>query len=120
MSAFVCAVGEHRCGREGPVQLHHVLGRGADGAYIEPIILLPLCQPDCHQRGIHELLRAEHLDGRRSATDGLLVSRVGATCGYLGGNGQGVVTVPAAFFCGLARHLWPLGRRLMAEEGCRG
>ncbi len=112
-----CAVPGHRCPGSGPVQLHHVLGRDEHRRYIEPAIVVPLCQPGCHQLGVHELLRTQGLDGPKRATPGVKIARLAATLGWLGGDGQGEVILPATFIVGCAELLGPLGRNLMAGEG---
>ena len=114
-----CVTPSPRCPHRGPVQLHHVLGRDEDGYYIAPIIFVPLCQPGCHQRGIHEVLRRAALDGKRTPTDGLLLGRVGATFSWLGA-GSGDVLLPATFFAGVAEVLCPISRRLLEAEADRG
>ncbi len=50
------------CGRPGSLHGHHVLGRGADGAYLGPW-LVQLCS-GCHQgaEGLHSRLRGLALD----------------------------------------------------------
>lgn len=116
MTTFRCAVPAQRCPHEDPGQLHHALGRDEHSGYVDPVILVPLCQPGCHQLGIHELLRAQGLDGPRRATIGLRVARLAVTFAWLGGDGQGEVVLPARFFAGCAELFGPLGRKLMAEE----
>lgn len=112
-----CAVPAQSCPHVDPVQFHHALERDEHRRYIEPLILVPLCQPGCHQLGVHELLRAQGLDGPMRATLGLKVARLAVTFGWLGGDGQGEVVLPARFFVGSAELLGPLGRKLMADEG---
>ena len=116
IARHVCAISAHRCPHEGPVQWHHAFGKDEDRRYIEPLILVPFCQPGCHQLGVHELLRSQGLDGPMRATPGLKVARLAVTFGWLGGDGQGEVVLPARFFVGCAELLGPLGRQLMEKE----
>ena len=96
------------------------LGRDEHRGYVEPITVVPLWQPGCHQLGIHELLRAQGLDGPKRGTLGLKVARLAVTFAWLGGDGQGDVTVPAQFFAGSAELLGPLGRKLLVADGEAG
>jgi hypothetical protein len=96
---------------------HDVLGRDETGAYVAPRILLPLCQPDCHQGGIERLIAAEHLDGPMKATPGVLLGRIACSFSWLGFPGTGVVCVESDFFGGLAELVGPIGRDLRRKEG---
>jgi hypothetical protein len=116
MTGPVCVIPSRRCPHEDPVQLHHALGRGADGRYIKPEILVPLCQPDCHKMGIHAVLRSAGLDGPMEPTPGVLVGRLGCTLGWIGGRGKGDVTLPAKLLCELAEVLGPISRELRRAE----
>jgi hypothetical protein len=48
------------CGASGPVELHHVTGRGDDGKYLDPEWAWPLCT-SCHNN-MHWALRRRQLD----------------------------------------------------------
>jgi hypothetical protein len=112
-----CSVPAHRCRYQGPgVARHHVLGRGADGEYIQPELLLALCQPECHQAGVHRVLQAAGLDGPKPATPGVLISRIACNLAWLGWDRRGCVTLPAELLAGLAEVLGPIGRELRQAE----
>jgi hypothetical protein len=112
-----CWIPAPRCGHEGPgVAGHHVLGCDETGAYIEPEILVSLCQPDCHQGGVHRLLKAEGIDGLRPATPGVLIGRIGVTLSWLGIPGTGELTIPDWFFAALAEVLLQISRELRRAE----
>jgi hypothetical protein len=118
MNGLICAVPGHRCPHEDPVQLHHVLGRDEHRRYVQPVILLPLCQPGCHQLGVHEVLQAARLDGPAPVTRGVLLGRLACAISWLVWDGQedGHITLPAVFFVRLAEFLGPLARELRNEE----
>ena len=116
MSGPVCVIPSPRCPHVDPVHLHHVLGKGGDGRYVKPEIVVPFCQPDCHKMGIHAVLRSARLEGPMEATPGVLVGRVGATLGWIGGQGRGDVVLPAKFLCELAEVLGPISRDLRRHE----
>ncbi len=108
-----CSIPAPRCGYEGAhVQCHHVLTRDELGRYVEPVILLPLCSPDCHQGGVHRLLAAAGLDAMVPVTHGIVVGRIAVTLGWLGLHRSGDVAVPASFLAGLADVLGPIGHDL--------
>lgn len=113
-----CAVPAPRCGHIGPnVARHHLLGRGADGGYVEPEIFLYLCQPVCHQGGIHRLLALEALDGPMPATPGVLVGRIACTLRWLGwGTDPAPVTLPGEQLRAIGDVLQTLGRELRRAE----
>ena len=113
-----CTIPAPRCGYVGPgVGGHHVLGRGADGEYLQPEILLPLCQPDCHQRGVHRLLQIEGLDGPMDATPAVTVGRIGCALLWLGLDRSGVVTLPAEFLADCGGELVRASRALRSNRG---
>lgn len=115
-----CAIPAPRCGYCGPgVGGHHVLGRGADGNYVQPEILLSLCQREggtCHQGGIHRLLRAAGVEGPMPATHGVLVLRIAATLGWLSIGRSGDLLIPCTFVADLADVLGEVGRDLRHQE----
>lgn len=115
-----CAIPAPRCGYVGPgVGGHHVLGCGADGRYVEPEILLALCQQQggtCHQGGVHRLLRAAGVEGPMLATHGVLVLRIATTLGWLSVGRTGELLVPCAFIADLADVLGAIGRDLRRQE----
>jgi hypothetical protein len=115
-----CLVPTPRCGYVGPgVGGHHVLGRGADGRYVEPEILIPLCQREggtCHQGGVHRLLRAAGVEGPMEATYGVIVLRIAATLGWLSIGRTGDLLIPCTFVADLADVLGGIGRDLRREE----
>ena len=115
-----CAIPAPRCGYVGPgVAAHHVLGRGADGSYITPEILLPLCQREggrCHQGGIHRLLDAAGVEGPMPATHGVLVLRIATTLGWLSVGRTGDLLIPCAFVADIADVLGEIGRDLLRQE----
>lgn len=116
-----CAIPAPRCGYIGPgVGGHHVLGRGADGRYVEPEILIPLCQREgsaCHQGGIHRLLVAAGVDGPMPATNGTLVLRIATTLGWLSLDRTGDLLIPCIVVADLADVLGGIGRELRHLEG---
>jgi hypothetical protein len=118
MGELLCAIPWHRCPHEDPVQLHHVLGRDEQRRYVQPEILLPLCEPNCHQLGVHEILKAAGLDGPMPVTRGVLLGRLGCAVSWLVWDGRedGSITLPAAFFVRQAEFLGPLSRVLRDEE----
>jgi hypothetical protein len=114
-----CAVPAHRCTGPGPVQLHHLLGRGADGRYVEPELLIPLCQPDDHQLGVHAVLKAAGVDGPMGATPGVIVGRVACAFGWLAWDRQGDITLPGEFLASVADVLGGVGRALRHQEAVK-
>lgn len=91
------------------MQLHHLLGRGADGRYLQPELLIPLCSPDDHQCGVHAVLKAAGLDGPMEPTPGVLIGRLACTFGWLDWDGTGVLA-PVADVLG------EVGRGLRRQE----
>ncbi len=73
----VCA----RCGRFGPVEHHHITGKGIDGRYLHPALTVPLCVP-CHD-GLHAVQRAAGIDGDREATPALVLARITAWVSWM-------------------------------------
>jgi hypothetical protein len=59
-----CAV----CGRQRPLHRHHVTGRGCDGEYLDPDLLVGLCWL-CHH-DVHDILRTIGCDGPGSVEPG--------------------------------------------------
>lgn len=117
-----CVVPAPRCGYVGPgVARHHILGRAADGSYVQPEILVAFCQPDCHQAGIHHILSRAGLDGPMEPTPGLLVCRIAANLGWIGQHRTGDVVLFAELLAEIADVLWGVGSELRdAEETVRG
>ena len=115
-----CFVPAPRCGYVGAgVGGHHVRGRGADGRYVAPEILIPLCQREgatCHQGGIHRLLQTAGVDGPMQATHGVLIVRIATTLGWLSIGRSGDLVVPCAFLADLADVLGRIGRDLRRQE----
>ncbi|MHB8246872.1 MAG: hypothetical protein ACYDGN_16290 [Acidimicrobiales bacterium] len=112
-----CIIPAPRCGQVGPgTQLHHVLVIGADGKYVQPEILIPLCQPDCHQGGIHRLLTVAGIDGPMEATPGVLVGRLGETFRWLGWTRTGEITLPCQLLFEIGSELSRIGRDQRAAE----
>ena len=112
-----CTVPAPRCGYVGTgVAGHHVLGCGADGGYVQPEILLPLCQPACHQAGVHRILQIEELDAPMEATPAVIVGRIGCSFYWLGLGRCGEVTVPAAFLADCGGELIRASRNLRRTE----
>ena len=115
-----CAIGAPRCGHVGAVERHHLLGRGADGRYLEPQLLIPLCA-ECHQLGAHRLLGLAGLDGRREATPAVLLRRLAVGLRWLAWtepvppSGAVLVGWPA-IVRGVAEVLDQLGRELEAPR----
>jgi len=115
-----CTVPAPRCGYVGPgVANHHVLLCGADGEYVWPEILLPLCQPDCHQAGVHRLLQIEKLDGPMEPTPAVIVGRIGCTFHWLGLDRSGDVVLSAAFLDDCGAELIRAYRALRDHEGAQ-
>lgn len=110
-----CAVPAHRCPHEDPVQLHHVFGRDEHGHYVEPFVLLPLCQPEDHQRGVHMLLGRHRLGGSQEPTLGVLLGRLGCALCWLGWDRKGEAVVPASFAAGAGEWLLEQSRQLRGE-----
>jgi hypothetical protein len=97
---------------------HHVLLCGADGEYVRPEILLRLCQPDCHQAGVHRLLQIEGLDSPMEASVAVIVGRIGCALLWLGLGRSGEVTLPAEFLADCGGELIRAFRNLRhAERG---
>lgn len=115
-----CLVPAPRCGYVGAgVGGHHVLGRGADGRYVAPGIVIPLCQREggtCHQGGVHRLLRAAGVEGPMEATHAVLILRIATTLGWLSIGSSGDLVIPCSFLAGLADVLGRIGRDLLREE----
>ena len=113
-----CTVPAPRCGYIGPgVADHHVLLCGADGEYVQPEILLPLCQPACHQAGVHRILQIEGLDRPMEATSAVIVGRIGCTFHWLGLDRSGDVVLSAAFLDDCGAELIRAYRALRDHEG---
>jgi len=113
-----CTIPAPRCGYVGPgVAGHHVLLCGADGEYVQPEILLPLCQPACHQAGVHRLLQIEGLDRPMEATPAVIVGRIGCSLCWLGLGRSGDVTLPAEFLADSGEELIRAFRNLRRTEG---
>jgi hypothetical protein len=114
-----CAVPAPRCGYCGPgVARHHLLGRDADGKYVQPELLLLLCQPDCHQGGIHRLLTLGALDGPMPATPGVLLGRIACTFRWLAwGSDPAPVTLSGEQLRAIGDVLETIGRELRRAEG---
>ena len=115
-----CAIPAPRCGYVGPgLGGHHVLGRGVDGDYVKPEILIPLCQREggtCHQGGVHRLFRAAGVEGPMEATNGVLILRIATTLGWLSVGRTGDLVIPCAFVADVADVLGGIGRELRREE----
>lgn len=115
-----CLIPAPRCGYVGPgVGGHHVLGRGADGRYVQPEILVPLCQREgatCHQGGVHRLLVAAGVEGPMEATHGVLVLRIATALGWLSIGRSGELLVPCGFVADVAEVLGVIGRDLRCQE----
>jgi hypothetical protein len=113
-----CTVPAPRCGYAGPgVAGHHVLLCGADGEYVQPEILLRLCQPECHQAGVHRLLQIEGLDSPMKATPAVIVGRIGCTFHWLGLDRSGDVVLSAEFLDDCGGELVRAFRNLQRTEG---
>jgi hypothetical protein len=56
------------CGGHGPLHRHHVTGRGCDGDYLDPELLVGLCWT-CHH-DVHDILRTIGCDTPGSAAPG--------------------------------------------------
>lgn len=115
-----CSIPAPRCDYVGPgVGGHHMLGRGPDGRYVLPKILVPLCQREggtCHQGGIHRLLAAAGVEGPMAATNGVLVLRIATTLGWLSLPRTGEIVLPCAFIAETADVLGEIGRDLRHQE----
>ena len=112
-----CTIPAPRCGYVGPgVAGHHVLLCGADGEYVQPEILLRLCQPACHQAGVHRLLQIEGLDHPMEATPAVIVGRIGCSFRWLGLDRSGEVTLPAEFLADCGEELIRAFRNLRRGE----
>jgi hypothetical protein len=96
---------------------HHILLCGADGEYVQPEILLRLCQPECHQAGVHRILQIEGLDAPMEATSAVIVGRIGCSFYWLGLGRSGEVTVPAGFLADCGEELIRASRNLRQTEG---
>jgi hypothetical protein len=105
-----------RCGSTHYVQGHHMLCCGVDGAYVQPEILVPLCQPDCHQAGVHHLLRLAGIGDPMEATPGVRVERIGVNLGWLVWDRPATVTLPGALLADVADELGRIGRELRRSE----
>jgi hypothetical protein len=57
------------CGRQRPLHRHHVTGRGRDGDYLDPGLLVGLCWP-CHH-DVHDILRTIGCDNPGSIEPGV-------------------------------------------------
>jgi hypothetical protein len=57
------------CGGHGPLHRHHVTGRGSDGEYLDPDLLVGLCWP-CHH-DVHDILRMIGCDNPGSVEPGV-------------------------------------------------
>jgi hypothetical protein len=93
-----------------------MLGRDADGAYVLPEILMSLCQPDCHQTGIHHVLRLKGIGDPMEATPGLRIERIAANLGWLVSDRLATVTLPGALLAEVADELGRIGRWLRRPE----
>jgi hypothetical protein len=93
-----------------------MLARDADGAYVQPEILVPVCQPDCHQAGIHPLLRRAGIGDPMEATPGLRVERIAVNLGWLVSDRPATVTLPGALLAEVADELGRIGRSLRRSE----
>lgn len=113
----LCAVPPERCRYPGQVQNHALLGRDQDGHYVEPVVLVPLCEPDDHQLGVHHLLLREGLDGKRRPSLGVLLGRLGCALAWLGWGREGEVMLPADVFADLGTWLLAQSRELREREG---
>ena len=111
-----CAVPGHRCTDPGPVQWRHLFGKGADGRCVQPELLIPLCQPDDHQCGVHAVLKAAGLDSPMEPTPGVLVGRVACAFGWLAWDRQGDITLSGEFLAAVADVLGEVGRDLRRQE----
>jgi hypothetical protein len=96
---------------------HHVLGCDADGEYVQPEILLRLCQPACHQAGVHRILQVEGLDGPMEVTPAVVVGRIGCTFHWLGLDRSGDVVLSAAFLDDCGAELIRAYRALRTHKG---
>ena len=112
-----CTVPAPRCGYVGKgVAGHHVLLCGADGEYVQPEILLRLCQPACHQAGVHRILQIEGLDSPMEATPAVIVGRIGCAFYWLGLGRSGEVALPAGFLADCGGELIRAFRNLRPRE----
>lgn len=111
-----CAVPPERCNDPGQVQNHAVFGRDQDGHYIEPVVLVPLCEPDDHQLGVHYLLERDGLDGKCQPTLGVLLGRLACLFIWLGWGREGRVTLPTGFFAALGAWFLAWSRQLRERE----
>jgi hypothetical protein len=93
---------------------HHVLLCGPDGEYVQPEILLPLCQPACHQAGVHRLLEIQGLNSPMEVTPAVVVGRIGCSLYWLGLGRCGEVRLPARFLADCGEEL------IKASRGLRG
>jgi len=76
-----------------------------------------LCQPACHQAGVHRLLDIEGLDRPMEVTPAVLVGRIGCTLCWLGLDRSGDVTLPAAFLADCGQELVRAFRNLRRTGG---
>lgn len=105
-----CWIQAPRCGYQGNgVGRHHLLGRDETGAYVQPELLVALCQPDCHQAGVHRLLGLADLDGNREPTPALILRRLAINLRWLAWHEP----VPAS---GTLLDTWPALIRAVAEQ----
>jgi hypothetical protein len=112
-----CTVPAPRCGYVGKgVAGHHVLLCDADGEYVQPEILLRLCQPACHQTGVHRILQIEGLDRPMEAIPAVIVGRIGCSFYWLGLGRSGEVTVPAGFLADCGEELIRAWRKLREAQ----
>jgi hypothetical protein len=97
-----------------------MLGRCSDDTYVQPEILVPLCQPGCHQAGIHHALRLAGLGDPMQATSGVLIGRIAINLGWLVWDRPSSVTLPGGLVADVANVLGRIGRQLRRSERLLG
>lgn len=105
-----------RCWSAVHDDLHHVFGRDAGGRYVQPEVLVRLCQPKCHQAGVHRVLTSQLLEGPMEATPGVIVGRAAVNLGWLAWDRPSTIILPGAFLADIADVLGETSRRLRQAE----
>lgn len=83
-------------------EFHHVSGRGPDGHYLDPDLVVPLTR---RQHVIeHQLWRAAGIDKVKGSVRVVRLQRIANLVCRIG-QGEGTITLPATFFLSLGRLL---------------